>query len=115
MWGRQQNKYGAKAVKTEEGRFDSRGELGRWRELQLLQEGKVISGLKRQVRIPLKVNRKHLGHIVPDFLYTENGRQVCEDFKSPATAKLPAFRLKWGLLGALKPDWELRISQRRKV
>jgi hypothetical protein len=113
MWGRRRAKYGNVKVPTAEGNFDSRGELGRWRELQVLQHAGAISGLKRQVHIPLKVNRRHLGHVVPDFMYVEGGRQVVEDFKSPATVKLPAFRLKWGLLGALHPEWELRISERR--
>jgi hypothetical protein len=115
MWGRQQNKYGAKAVDTPEGRFASRGELGRWRELQLLQEGKAISGLKRQVRYSLKANGRHICFIVPDFVYVENKRPVVEDFKGGATLKHPVFLLKKKLFEANYPDHEFRISQRRKT
>lgn len=100
-------------VKTEEGRFDSQGEFRRWRELQLLERGGAIEDLKRQVKLPIKVNGRHIAFYVADFVYKDGKRKVVEDYKSPATAKLPDFRLKWKLMQALYADHEFRISQRR--
>lgn len=113
MWGQPRNKFRNQPVKADGALFHSRGELGRWRELQLLEHGGAISDLKRQVRLPLKVNRKHIGFLVADYVYTEGKSKIVEDFKSAATVKLPAFRLKWQLAQALYPDYEFRISQRR--
>lgn len=105
-------KYRNHITRTDEGIFHSRGELGRWRELQLLERGGVISNLKRQVRMPINVNGKHIAFYVADFTYTDGKRGVVEDYKSPATARLADFRLKWKLMQALHPDKEFRISQR---
>lgn len=33
--------------------FDSRAELARWKVLQIMERGRVISGLERQVKLPL--------------------------------------------------------------
>lgn len=115
MWGRRSNKYDAKPVQTAEGRFASRGELGRWRELQILQEGKVITNLRRQVKFSLKANRKHICFIVLDYAYEDSGRPVVEDFKGAPTLKRPDFIIKKKLFEANYPDHEFRISQRRKA
>lgn len=106
-------KFRNRVVKTDEGTFHSRGELGRWRELQLLERGGAIKDLQRQVKLPIKVNGKHIAFYVADFVYQDGKRKVVEDYKSPATMKLPDFRLKWKLMQALLPDHEFRISQRR--
>ncbi|MBS4048137.1 MAG: DUF1064 domain-containing protein [Alphaproteobacteria bacterium] len=113
MWGRPRNKYGNKPVKADGVTFHSRGELGRWRELQLLQEGRAISNLKRQVRFSLKANGKHICFMVLDYAYTDQKRPVVEDFKSPSTRKAADFIIKKKLFEANYPDIEFRISQRR--
>jgi hypothetical protein len=115
MWGQPRNKFRNQPVKADGALFHSRGELGRWRELQLLQEGKAISDLKRQVRYSLKANGRHICFFVADYVYTDQGRRVVEDFKSPATLKQSAFVLKRKLFEANYPDIEFRISQRRKA
>ena len=46
-------KYRNRPVVTSDGRFDSQRELRRWGELKLLQKAGRITGLQRQVRIPL--------------------------------------------------------------
>jgi hypothetical protein len=77
--------------------FDSKGELRRWHELQLLMRVGEISELRRQVKFLLCVNGKPIfvrsegfpnGRKVKftaDFVYRENGREVVEDFKSYQT------------------------------
>lgn len=81
--------------------FDSAKEAKRWGELILLDRTGVIANLKRQVRIPLKVNGHLVCTFVADFTYDENGSEVVEDVKSPFTRKLPVYRIKYKLLKAL--------------
>lgn len=81
--------------------FDSQKEARRWSELRLLERAGQISDLSRQVRLPLRVNDQLVCTFIPDFTYTEDGRQVVEDVKSPITRKLPAYRIKVKLLKAL--------------
>lgn len=61
----------------------------------------VISGLRRQVRIPIIVNGVRVCSYVADAVYVEGGRRVVEDTKSPMTRRLPVYRLKRKLLAAL--------------
>ena len=83
--GRSANKYGAKKVTTEDGRFDSKAELKRWEELKLLERGKHITGLKRQVAYPIVVNGKPICKYIADFVYHENGKLTVEDVKGHRT------------------------------
>lgn len=89
------SKYHAQRVDTEDGKFDSKLEFRRWRELKLLERAEVITELKRQVRIPLIPQSKYGREIayVADFSYREDGKLVIEDTKSEAT-KTPLYRLK---------------------
>ena len=89
------SKYHAKRVDTEDGKFDSKLEFRRWRELKLLERAGVITELRRQVRIPLIPQSKYGREIayVADFSYREDGKVVIEDTKSEAT-KTPLYRLK---------------------
>ncbi len=82
-------------------RFDSRKEARRWAALLDLQAAGAISGLRRQVRIPIRVNGVRVCAYVADAVYVEGGRRVVEDTKSPMTRKLPVYRLKRKLLAAL--------------
>lgn len=82
-------------------RFDSRKEAARWAELCELAALGVISGLRRQVRIPIIVNGVRVCYYVADAVYVERGRWVVEDTKSPITRRLPVYRLKRKLLAAL--------------
>lgn len=89
------SKYHAQRVETEDGKFDSKLEFRRWRELKLLERAGVITELKRQVKIPLIPQSKYGREIayVADFSYREDGKVVIEDTKSEAT-KTPLYRLK---------------------
>ena len=72
--------------------FDSKHELRRWIELQMLLRSGRISELRRQVPFELIPAQKRDGKTVErpvkyiaDFVYTENGETVVEDAKSPIT------------------------------
>lgn len=82
--------------------FDSKAELARWVDLQLLRKGKVITDLQRQVSfelIPKQVRPS--GGVerpccyVADFVYFEGGKRVVEDVKGALT---PEYRLKRKLM-----------------
>lgn len=93
------SKYHAQRVDAEDGKFDSKLEFRRWRELKLLERAGVITELKRQVRMPLIPRSKYGREIayVADFSYREDGKLVIEDTKSEAT-KTPLYRLKKRLI-----------------
>lgn len=81
--------------------FDSAREAHRWSELKMLERGKVISALSRQVTFPLVVNGVLVGSYRADFVYVdETGHLTVEDAKSPPTAKNPTYRLKRKLMAA---------------
>ena len=80
--------------------YDSAKEARRGSELALLERAGQISGLERQVRIPIIVNGVKVCSYVADFQYVQNGRTVVEDVKSEHTRKLPLYRLKNKLLKA---------------
>ena len=97
--------------------FDSRREAARWQELQLLERAGRICDLRRQVAFELVPGVKFAGaararpaiRYFADFVYQERGQQVIEDIKSPATANLPAFKLKRHLMLALL-GLEVRVT-----
>lgn len=73
--------------------FDSKAEAARWFELKLMERAGMISDLKRQVPYELAPSVKFAGalraqpalRLTVDFQYTEGGKLVLEDTKSPAT------------------------------
>ena len=81
--------------------FDSAKEARRWSELCLLEKAGDIQNLQRQVRFPFTINGKLICTLVADFTYDRDGVKVVEDTKSPATRKLPVFRIKSKLLKSL--------------
>lgn len=59
------NKYGARKVSLGGQTFDSEREFNRWCELSLLQRGKAISDLKRQVKFELiPTQRNEYGQLI---------------------------------------------------
>jgi hypothetical protein len=101
-------KYRNKKTVVDGVTFDSKREAARWSELLLLQRAGQISNLQRQVPIVLAAGVKFEGEarakpalrLIVDFSYTEAGRDVLEDVKSPATITT-AFQIKRHLLKAL--------------
>ena len=94
------SRYRAKAVWSDGTFFHSKGELRRWEELKMLEKAGEIQELRRQVRHALFVVSQEGQHVfvgtfTPDFEYVErSGEVVIEDFKSPASAKDEAYRLR---------------------
>ena len=93
-------------------RFDSRAEAKRWAELKLLERAGQIVRLERQIAFPVIINGVLICKYKPDFCYQEHGvimgGLICEDVKSPATARNAAYRIKLKLARALYPEWEFR-------
>ena len=88
------NKYGAKKATLGGIKFDSKKEMQRYTELQLLQRGGEISYLERQVKLdlvgrdgPLLTRTGRKMRITVDFRYTDNrtGLTVWEDAKGYPT------------------------------
>lgn len=89
------SKYNAKKISLNGQTFDSKREFERWCELSLLQRGKAITDLKRQVKFELipaqkdengKVIERAVTYIA-DFTYIDRktGRTVVEDAKGVRT------------------------------
>lgn len=95
------SKYNNIKTTTSDGiKHDSKKEAKRWMELCLLQRAGEISDLKRQVPFELipKQEGERAVKYIADFVYTENGKQVVEDVKSPATKKNPEYVIKRKLM-----------------
>ena len=99
------NKYRAKKTEVDGILFDSKHEAERWCELKLLERAGKITDLFRQMPITLiPAQRNEKGKVierpvkyVADFMYTENGKTVFEDAKSPAT-RTPEYIIKRKLM-----------------
>lgn len=99
------HKYGAERTSSRDGTsHPSKKQARRWDELRLLERGGVISGLHREVAIPLVGRdgplRSHSGRALSyraDFVYVEAGVTIYEDAKGFET---PEFKLKRAILAA---------------
>jgi hypothetical protein len=92
------HKYRAIATTVDGIKFPSKAEAKRWGELKLLERAGQIMGLRRQVRIDLAVNGKHVCFYTADFTYFERSQYIVEDSKGMIT---PEFRLKAKLYAAI--------------
>jgi hypothetical protein len=110
-------KYRNNPITTPDGWFQSVGEYWRWRVLKLLERKGFISNLKRQVSY--RLTNKKPGQLSvfwrPDFEYAENGILTVEDYKSPVTAKISAFRNKVKMFQQVYPNIRVLISSRDGV
>jgi len=95
------SRYRAVGTRDTDGTFfHSKGELRRWEELKMLEKVGEISALERQVSYDLHVTtpegeKVKIGSFRPDYRFIErSGEVVIEDFKSPASAKDEAYRLR---------------------
>lgn len=93
-------RYGKnKRIKTVEGKFDSKGELARWKFLCLMERMGAISNLRRQVRYEIAHNGEDICAYVADFVYyLAAGGTIVEDFKGKIIT--PEFNLKRKLMKA---------------
>ena len=97
--GRKKNrsKYNNKKVETADGKFDSKREFCRFKELQLLLKEGKINNLKRQEQYKLIVNGHLVTSYIADFVYVEESASVVEDCKGYRT---PVYKLKKKLMKA---------------
>lgn len=107
-----ESKYHAQKTEVNGIKFDSKWEAERYNQLSAMQQAGQIKDLQRQVKFVLQdgyVNNKG-EKIRPicyfaDFQYTDNeGRQIVEDTKSPAT-KTEVFKIKKKLFEARFPEY----------
>lgn len=82
------NKYHSRKITKDGEVFDSVKEYRRWCELKLLERGKAIADLKRQVKFELIPAQKVDGKVVErsvtyiaDFVYWDGKKYVVEDTK----------------------------------
>jgi hypothetical protein len=101
-------KYHNRKTKIDGITFDSLAEAARYGELKLLQQAGEIEKLAVHPRMTVWQYGKEKITYIGDFLYTENGRMVCEDVKGVRT---DVFNLKAKLFRAAWPDIELRIVE----
>jgi len=112
------SKYGNRKVEKNGEKFDSVREYERHLVLLDMQKRGEIAGLRRQVRLPLKVNGKLVCTYVADWTYNKVldrnfpggplvSAMVVDDAKG---VKTPAFAIKWKLVQALYPQWSYVLS-----
>ena len=94
------SKYGNRKTTVDGVTFDSAKEARRFLALKAEQAAGRISGLRLQVRFPLRVNDVRVCAWVADFVYLRNGVRVVEDVKSEITRRHPVYRLKKKLVAA---------------
>lgn len=99
----QKHAAGRNAKRTSDG-FDSRAERKWWGMLCQMERAGMISGLRRQVKIPLHGRDGPIltptgRHMVyrADFVYTEGGKEVVADCKGFPS---PVYTLKKAILAA---------------
>lgn len=94
------NKYKARAVVTEEGRFASRKEYADWCALKLQEKQGTITHLQRQVRFPLTINDQLICTFIADAVFFDraSNKRVVADSKGVLT---PVYKLKKKLMRAL--------------
>jgi hypothetical protein len=95
------NKYGAKKTVVDGITFDSMREAARYTELRHLLRAGRIADLQLKVPYQLVVNGVKIGRYTSDFNYVEDGQEVVEDVKSPATAKARDYVLRKKLMLAI--------------
>lgn len=93
-------KYGNKKTVVDGITFDSQHEANRYMELKLLERGKVIRDLRRQVKYQLVPAIRQNGKVIQrainyyaDFVYTDfrTGKEIVEDAKG---FKTQVYRMK---------------------
>ena len=83
------SKYHAQKIKDLDGQtYDSKKELRRWHDLQLLERAGEITNLRRQVKFKLIPAQRIAGKVVErecsyiaDFVYERDGVTIVEDCK----------------------------------
>lgn len=113
------SKYHNRKIEVGGETFDSQGEYNRWCELKMLERAGQITDLKRQVYFELipaqyeidekgrrRLVERALGYVA-DYVYTEDGKTVVEDYKGLQT---DAFKIKKKLMLYLK-GFKIRLTK----
>lgn len=95
------SKYRNREAQVDGFRFSSRKEANRYCELKLLKAAGEITDLQLQPRYDMIINGHKVCFYLADFAYRQGGKLVVEDVKSPATRKIPVYRIKVKLLRAV--------------
>lgn len=95
------HKYNAVKTVVDGITFASKAEARRYSELKLLEKAGEIAVLQLQPRFDCVVNGKKVCTYIADFKYATADGFTIEDVKSPATAKIRAYRIKKKLVEAL--------------
>ena len=99
------NKYGNEKTEVDGIKFASRHEAKRYVELKYMERAGLIKNLQLQrVYTLIGTQKDKDGNVlerpvkyIADFVYTENGKTVVEDVKSPAT-RTDVYKLKKKLM-----------------
>ncbi len=106
-------KYGNKKTTVNGITFDSKKESARYSELLILEKSGLVSDLKRQVKFSICPkfggNRRERFYIA-DFTYSECGKKIIEDVKSPITRSNAVYSLKKALVQWQYPEYIFRES-----
>jgi hypothetical protein len=103
------SKYRAIKTVTSDGMLcDSKAEARRWEELRLLFLAGLIKWLLPHPSFPLVVNGMRTGRMTFDALYVDGGVLICEDTKSPITAKTTSYRQRLRTFQACYPHIAVR-------
>lgn len=94
-------KYKNKKVIFDGIEFDSRREFAYYLDFKKLQAAGEITHLEVHPTFVCGVNGMKVCTYEADFAFKDKGRKRVIDVKSPATARLPVFRLKKKLVRAL--------------
>ena len=111
VWSNARNKYGARTCSYGGSIYHSRREAAFAMELDALKAARSkkerVSEWKRQVKVSLDVNGKHVCNYYVDFKVTyADGREEWIEVKGFTT---PEFKLKERLFRAIYPERELRV------
>ena len=97
------NKYNAIKCEYKGIKFDSKKELRRYLELEILVKNNYIANLEIHPRFDLMVNGVKIGRYTADFRYLDqSGVSVVEDVKSKAT-KTRDYMLRKKILATYNP------------
>jgi hypothetical protein len=108
------SKYNARKTPCQHGHeHASKREAKRCNELHLLQRAGAISDLEYEPVFrfiingkPVKMGNGQIARYTPDFIYVENGQEICEDVKGFTVRDFP---LRAALFRCLFPTIELRV------
>lgn len=104
------SKYNNVKAEVDGIKFDSKKELNRFLELQMLEKSGVIKNLERQKRFQVvpKTKEERAVFYVADFVYIQDGKMIAEDVKSEITRHNQTYIIKRKLFKYRFPEYEFR-------